>query len=184
MKGPRNCRSLRALPHGSPGRRDRSAFAPNDTGRADDWLSAAPTALGSSSGSISQPFRAGLTFGGRPSGPCIYADLCHVISPSTCPGQVSCSHGTLHGEPGQAGQAGRQRRGRGSIERRLPDTGVFPRSKTNRQHPKGVRTRPFHWTAYSGAVLSFPTAFDVDSVPPPKRISVDRAGGFYGNHPR
>jgi hypothetical protein len=58
-KGPRNCRSL--------------GFAPNDTGRAEDRFSAAPTALGSSSGSISQPFRAGLTFGGRPSGPCIMA---------------------------------------------------------------------------------------------------------------
>jgi hypothetical protein len=41
----------------------------------DDQLSAAPTALGSSSGSVSQPFRAGLTFGGRPSGPYIYGDL-------------------------------------------------------------------------------------------------------------
>jgi hypothetical protein len=31
--------------------------------------SAAPTALGFFSGLVSQPFRAGLTFGGRPSGP-------------------------------------------------------------------------------------------------------------------
>jgi hypothetical protein len=38
--------------------------ARDDTGRTDDRFSAAPTALGSSSGSISQPFRAGLTFGG------------------------------------------------------------------------------------------------------------------------
>src|ERR1700730_5296838 len=72
-KDPRNCRSL----HGAPG---QVGFAPNDTGRADDRFSAAPTALGSSSGSISQPFRAGLTFGGRPSGPYIYGDLCRVIS--------------------------------------------------------------------------------------------------------
>jgi hypothetical protein len=41
----------------------------------DDQLSAAPTALGSSPGSMSQPFRAGLTFGGRPSGPYIHGDL-------------------------------------------------------------------------------------------------------------
>ena len=41
----------------------KSGYAANDTGRADDRFSAAPTALGSSSGSISQPFRAGLTFG-------------------------------------------------------------------------------------------------------------------------
>jgi phenylacetaldehyde dehydrogenase len=34
---------------------------------------------------------------------------------------------------------------------------------------------PLDW--HSGAVLSFPTAFDVDSVPPPKHIPVDRAGG-------
>jgi hypothetical protein len=65
--------------------------AQDDTGRADDRFSAAPTALGSSSGSISQPFRAGLTFGGRPSGPCIYGDLCPVISPLTCRRLVSCS---------------------------------------------------------------------------------------------
>ena len=78
--------------------------ARDDTGRANDRFSAAPTALGSSSGSISQPFRAGLTFGGRPSGPCIYGDLCRVISPSTCRRQVSCSHGTLHGEPDRRGR--------------------------------------------------------------------------------
>jgi hypothetical protein len=42
-------------------------------GRADDRFSAAPTALGSSSGSISQPFRTGLTFGGWPSGPCHFS---------------------------------------------------------------------------------------------------------------
>jgi hypothetical protein len=79
-KGPQNCRSL----HGTPG---QVGYAPNDTGRGDDRFSAAPTALGSSSGSISQPFRAGLTFGGRPSGPCFYGHLCRVISPSTCPGK-------------------------------------------------------------------------------------------------
>jgi hypothetical protein len=45
-------------------------------------------------------------------------------------------------------------------------------------------TRPVPLDWRSGAVLSFPTAFDVDSVPPPKCIPVDRAGGFYGNHPR
>jgi hypothetical protein len=45
-----------------------------------DRSGAAPTALGFSSGSISQPFRAGLTFGGRPSGPYVYGDLCRVIS--------------------------------------------------------------------------------------------------------
>jgi hypothetical protein len=49
--------------------------------------SAAPTSLGSSWGLISQPFRAGLTFGGRPlrqaqgrlSGPRLWGDscLCH-----------------------------------------------------------------------------------------------------------
>jgi hypothetical protein len=65
--------------------------APNDTAGVDDWFGAARTALGSYSGSISQPFRAGLTFGGRPSGPCIYCDLCRVISPSTCRWQVSRS---------------------------------------------------------------------------------------------
>jgi hypothetical protein len=70
-----------------------------DKGESGRSFSAAPTALGSSSGSISQPFRAGLTFGGRPSRPCIYGDLCRVISPSTCRRQVGCSHGT----PGQAG---------------------------------------------------------------------------------
>jgi hypothetical protein len=42
----------------------------------------------SSSGSISQPFRAGLTFGGRPSGPCIQGDFCRVVSPSTWGRQV------------------------------------------------------------------------------------------------
>jgi phenylacetaldehyde dehydrogenase len=36
--------------------------------------------------------------------------------------------------------------------------------------------RPLDW--YSGAVLSFPTAFDVDSAPPPNRFPVDRAGGI------
>jgi hypothetical protein len=51
---------------------------------------AALPALGSWSGSISQPFRAGLTFGGRPSKPGIYCDLCRVISPSTCRGKLSC----------------------------------------------------------------------------------------------
>jgi hypothetical protein len=65
------------------------SYAPNVTGRADDGFSAAPTALGPS-GSISQPFRAGLTFGGRPSGPCIHGDLSGVISPSTCRRQLSC----------------------------------------------------------------------------------------------
>ncbi len=54
-----------------------------DTAVAGDRFCAAPTALRSSSGSISQPFRAGLTFGGRPSGPCIYSDLRCVIPPST-----------------------------------------------------------------------------------------------------
>jgi phenylacetaldehyde dehydrogenase len=39
-----------------------------------------------------------------------------------------------------------------------------------------VPTLPLDW--YSGAVLSFPTAFDVDSVPPPKHIPVDHAGGI------
>jgi hypothetical protein len=39
-------------------------------------------------GLISQPFRAGLTFGGRPSGPCIHGDLCSVISLFTCRRQV------------------------------------------------------------------------------------------------
>src|ERR1700736_7049789 len=51
-------------------------------------VSAAPTALGSSSGSISQPFRAGLTFGGRPSGPYIYGNLCRLptrLSESAAP---------------------------------------------------------------------------------------------------
>jgi hypothetical protein len=42
--------------------------APNDTAGADDWFGAARTALGSYSGSISQPFRAGLTFGDGPPG--------------------------------------------------------------------------------------------------------------------
>jgi hypothetical protein len=96
-RGPRNCRSLHGTPHGSPGQAGQVGFAPKDTGSADDRLSAAPTALGSSSRSISQPSRAGLTFGGRPSGPCIRGDLCRVISPSTCRKQVSCS-GRLHGK--------------------------------------------------------------------------------------
>ena len=39
--------------------------------------------------SISQPFRAGLTFGPRPSGPCIHGDLA-VISPSACLRQICC----------------------------------------------------------------------------------------------
>ena len=56
-------------------------------GRADDRFSAAPTALGSSSGSISQPFRAGLTFGGRPSGPCIYGDLAVSFLPQLAAGK-------------------------------------------------------------------------------------------------
>src|SRR6266851_9539597 len=73
--------------------------APHDTAGADDRFSAAPTALGFSSGSISQPFRAGLTFGGRPAGPCIYSDLCCVISPSTCRRQVSCSAAPGKGVP-------------------------------------------------------------------------------------
>ncbi len=34
---------------------------------------------------------AGLTFGGRPSGPCIHGDFCRVISLSTCRRQVDCS---------------------------------------------------------------------------------------------
>src|SRR6201998_3592678 len=38
------------------------------------------------------------------------------------------------------------------------------------------RPRPLDW--YSGAVLSFPTAFDVDSVPPPNIFPVDHAGGI------
>jgi hypothetical protein len=101
-KGPRNCGSLHGTPHGEPGQ----GCAPNDTAGADGRFSAAPTALGSSSGSISQPFRAGLTFGGRPSGPCIYSDLCRVISPSTGRRQVSCSHGTPHGTPGHSGAGG------------------------------------------------------------------------------
>jgi hypothetical protein len=54
-------------------------------------FSAAPTALESSPRSISQPFRAGLTFGGRPSRPCILGDSCLVISPSTRRRQVSCA---------------------------------------------------------------------------------------------
>ncbi len=65
--------------------------APNDTGSADDRFSAAPPALRFSSGSISQPFRAGLTFGGRPSRPCICDEVSSVISPSTCRKEVSCS---------------------------------------------------------------------------------------------
>jgi hypothetical protein len=40
---------------------------------------------------ISQPFRAGLTFGGRPSGPCTYGDLCPVSSLLTCRRHVGCS---------------------------------------------------------------------------------------------
>src|ERR1700678_1533912 len=44
----------------------RDDKAPNDTGRGGRRFSAAPTAPGSSSTLISQPFRAGLTFGGRP----------------------------------------------------------------------------------------------------------------------
>jgi hypothetical protein len=70
-----------------PTRLSESAAPRDDKGRVDDRFSAAPTALGSSSGSISQPFRAGLTFGGRPSGPCFYGDLCRVISASTCRGK-------------------------------------------------------------------------------------------------
>jgi hypothetical protein len=38
-------------------------------------LSAAPTALRSSSGLSPQPFRAGLTFSGRPSGPLLHGDF-------------------------------------------------------------------------------------------------------------
>jgi hypothetical protein len=47
---------------GSPG------YAPNDTAGVDDRFR-----------SVSKPFRAGLTFGGRPSGPCTCTDLlpCH-----------------------------------------------------------------------------------------------------------
>src|SRR5271168_2790957 len=71
-KGPQNC---------------GSGYAPNDTGRADDRYSAAPTALGSSSGSISQPSRAGLTFGGRPSGPCIHGDLALSFLPQLAAGK-------------------------------------------------------------------------------------------------
>src|SRR5271163_4017393 len=52
------------------------------------WFSAAPTALGSSSILVSQPFRAGLTFGTRPSGPCIHGAFCRVFSPSICCRQV------------------------------------------------------------------------------------------------
>jgi hypothetical protein len=100
-KGLSNCGSLHVTPGqiGFASLHEQTREVPNDTGRADDRFGAAPTALGFSSGSISQPFRAGLTFGGRPSGPCTYGDLCCVISPSTCRRQVACSHGT----PGQAG---------------------------------------------------------------------------------
>jgi hypothetical protein len=48
-------------------------------------FSAAPTALDHSSSSTSQPFRAGLTFGSRPSGPCICAIFAvpfHSFQPS------------------------------------------------------------------------------------------------------
>src|SRR3984957_8255233 len=45
-----------------------------------DELHAEEEARPPGSRSIPQPFRAGLTFGGRPSGPCIYRDLCGVIS--------------------------------------------------------------------------------------------------------
>ncbi len=40
--------------------------------------------------SISQPFRAGLTFGGRPSGPCVHDDFAASFS-LTCRRQVGCS---------------------------------------------------------------------------------------------
>jgi hypothetical protein len=100
--------------------------APHDSGRAEDRLSAAHTALGSSSQSISQPFRAGLTFGGRPSGPCICGDLCPVISPSTCPRQVSCSHA-----PSTASRDRRDRRGRrdDKTERVAERRGPLPRTR-------------------------------------------------------
>jgi hypothetical protein len=88
-RGPLNCRSLgfarddngRATPSFCFGFA-RWAFVkthrpPNDT-RAEDRFSVAPTALGIIFDLISQPFRAGLTFGGRPSGPCVHGDFCSV----------------------------------------------------------------------------------------------------------
>jgi hypothetical protein len=41
---------------------------------------------------------------------------------------------------------------------------------------------PLDW--YSGAVLSLPTAFDVDSVAPPNTFLSTAPEVFDGNHPR
>ncbi len=51
-------------------------------------FSAAPNGARIIFGIDSQPFRAGLTFGSRPSGPCIHGDLRLVICPSTCSRRV------------------------------------------------------------------------------------------------
>ena len=81
---------------GCDGRNDNSQtlFIPDETCRRQvtpllmtHRFSAAPTALDHVR-PISQPFRAGLTFGSRPFGPCIHGILGRVISLSTCRRQV------------------------------------------------------------------------------------------------
>jgi hypothetical protein len=89
------------------GEQETRGYAANDTWRAGDGLSTAPTALASFSGSISQPFRAALTFGGRPSGPCINCNLCRVMFPQLVAGK----------SPAPA--ARRDRRGKGMTKERV-----------------------------------------------------------------
>jgi hypothetical protein len=84
-----------AHPRGKPGQAGQVGFAPNEQTksvvahlrRSDPLRNRFPSPS------------AGLTFGGRPSGPCLYGDLCRVSSPSTCHRPGDCSHGA----PGQAG---------------------------------------------------------------------------------